>query len=170
MDHQTSGSPVSTSRRTVVAAAGAVGLGAALAACGGSNNSASSTPSQDSSSQASGSSSAAGSSAGSSSAPAGGSGGGAVLAKTSEIPQGGGKVFPDKQVVVTQPTAGTYKAFTAVCTHQGCTVNQVQNGTIDCPCHGSKFHIADGSVADGPATQPLAPTKITVEGGSVKLA
>ncbi|MDF3291694.1 Rieske (2Fe-2S) protein [Streptomyces silvisoli] len=166
MDHQTSGSPVSTSRRTVVAAAGAVGLGAALAACGGSNNSASSTPSQDSSSQASGSSSAAGSS----SAPAGGNGGGTTLAKTSEIPQGGGKVFPDKQVVVTQPTAGTYKAFTAVCTHQGCTVNQVKNGTIDCPCHGSKFHIADGSVAEGPATQPLAPTKITVEGGSVKLA
>ncbi|WP_269857155.1 Rieske (2Fe-2S) protein [Streptomyces sp. RPT161] len=166
MEHQTSGSPVSTSRRTVVAAAGAVGLGAALAACGGSNNSASSTPSQDSSSQASGSSSAAGSS----SAPAGGNGGGTMLAKTSEIPQGGGKVFPDKQVVVTQPTAGTYKAFTAVCTHQGCTVNQVKNGTIDCPCHGSKFHIADGSVAEGPATQPLAPTKITVEGGSVKLA
>ncbi len=170
MDHQSSGSPVSTSRRTVVAAAGAVGLGAALAACGGSNNSASSTPSQDTSSQAAGSSSAAGSAAGSSSAPAGGSGGGTVLAKTSEIPQGGGKVFTDKQVVVTQPTAGTYKAFTAVCPHQGCTVNKVQNGTIDCPCHGSKFHIADGSVAAGPATQPLAPAKINVEGGSVKLA
>ncbi|MCQ4046323.1 Rieske (2Fe-2S) protein [Streptantibioticus rubrisoli] len=165
MDDLTSGSPVSTSRRTVVAAAGAVGLGAALAACGGSNNSASSAPSQDSSTPASGSSSAAGSSA-----PAGGSGGGTVLAKTSEIPPGGGKVFPDKQVVVTQPTAGTFKAFTAVCTHQGCTVNQVKNGTIDCPCHGSQFHIADGSVASGPATQPLAPAKINVEGGSVKLA
>jgi Rieske Fe-S protein len=166
MDDLTSGSSVTTSRRTVVAAAGAVGLGAALAACGGSNNSASSAPSQDSSTPASGSSSAAGSSA----APAGGSGGGTVLAKTSEIPPGGGKVFKDKQVVVTQPTAGTFKAFTAVCTHQGCTVNQVKNGTIDCPCHGSQFHIADGSVASGPATQPLAPAKISVEGGSVKLA
>ncbi|GAA1926402.1 Rieske (2Fe-2S) protein [Streptantibioticus ferralitis] len=169
MDDLTSGSPVSTSRRTVVAAAGAVGLAAALAACSGSNsNSAASAPSQDSSSQASGSSPES-----SSSAPAGnggsGGGGGAVLAKTSDIPQGGGKVFPDKQVVVTQPTAGTFKAFSTICTHQGCPVNQVQNGTINCPCHGSKFHIADGSVANGPATQPLAPAKISVEGGSVKL-
>ncbi|MGW7008353.1 Rieske (2Fe-2S) protein [Streptomyces sp. NPDC054933] len=162
MDDLTSGSPVSTSRRTVVAAAGAVGLAAALAACSGSNsNSAASAPSQDSSSQASGSSPESSSSAA--------AGSGAVLAKTSDIPQGGGKVFPDKQVVVTQPTAGTFKAFSTICTHQGCPVNQVQNGTINCPCHGSKFHIADGSVANGPATQPLAPAKISVEGGSVKL-
>ncbi|MEU1627981.1 Rieske (2Fe-2S) protein [Streptomyces sp. NPDC020096] len=165
MDDLTSGSPVSTSRRTVVAAAGAVGLAAALAACSGSNsNSAASAPSQDSSSQASGSTPES-----SSSAAAGSGGSGAVLAKTSDIPQGGGKVFPDKQVVVTQPTAGTFKAFSTICTHQGCPVNQVQNGTINCPCHGSKFHIADGSVANGPATQPLAPAKISVEGGSVKL-
>ena len=71
---------------------------------------------------------------------------------------------------MTQPTAGQYKAFSAVCTHQGCTVAKVEGGTIDCPCHGSKFHIADGSVAAGPAPSPLPAQKITVAGGEVTLA
>ena len=53
-----------------------------------------------------------------------------------DIPVGGGKVFDALKVVVTQPTAGDYKAFSAVCTHQGCTVNGVSNGVITCPCHG----------------------------------
>src|SRR5438445_330336 len=70
---------------------------------------------------------------------------------TADVPVGGGKVFADKQVVVTQPAQGTFAAFSAVCTHQGCTVDSVANGTINCPCHGSKFKIADGSVATGPA-------------------
>jgi Rieske Fe-S protein len=69
--------------------------------------------------------------------------------------------------VVTQPTAGSFKAFTAVCTHQGCTVGTVAGGTIDCPCHGSKFSIKDGSVVNGPATSPLAAITIKVEGTSV---
>jgi len=95
---------------------------------------------------------------------------GDALAKTSDIPEGGGKVFAAQKVVVTQPAAGQYKAFSAVCTHQGCTVSQVNNGMINCPCHGSKFKIADGSVAQGPATQPLAPANITVSGSDIKLA
>ncbi|TMR12979.1 Rieske (2Fe-2S) protein [Nonomuraea turkmeniaca] len=95
---------------------------------------------------------------------------GKALAATADIPEGGGKVFESQKIVVTQPTAGDFKAFTAVCTHAGCTVATVQNKTINCPCHGSKFSIEDGSVADGPAGAPLAEKKITVDGDSIRLA
>ncbi len=169
MDASSAATPVNPARRSVVAAAGAAGLASALAACGGSGKtSGSATPSQgggDTSQQASQPSSGSDGGTGSGT----GSGGGAQLAKTSDIPKGGGQVFADQKVVVTQPSAGQFKGFSAVCPHQGCTVSEVKDGTINCPCHGSKFHIADGSVATGPATQPLAPAKITVEGGSVKM-
>ena len=69
--------------------------------------------------------------------------------------------------MITQPEAGTFKAFTAVCTHAGCIVNTVSGGTINCPCHGSKFSIKDGSVVNGPATSPLTPIAIKVEGTSI---
>jgi Rieske Fe-S protein len=95
---------------------------------------------------------------------------GAALASTAEIPVGGGKVFDGKNVVVTQPVSGEFVAFSAVCTHQGCSVATVLGGTINCPCHGSKFSIKDGSVAGGPAPQPLSKVQITVEGTSIKLA
>ncbi|MEV0196802.1 Rieske (2Fe-2S) protein [Nonomuraea sp. NPDC050691] len=97
------------------------------------------------------------------------SGGGKALADTSDIPSGGGKVFESQKIVVTQPADGEFRAFTAVCTHAGCTVASVSNGTINCPCHGSKFKIDDGSVADGPAEQPLAEKKIKVDGGKIML-
>ncbi|MFG1710234.1 Rieske (2Fe-2S) protein [Nonomuraea sp. M3C6] len=93
-----------------------------------------------------------------------------ALADTADIPSGGGKVFEGQKVVVTQPVDGEFKAFTAVCTHQGCTVATVSNGTINCPCHGSKFKIEDGSVANGPASEPLKEKKITVDGGKIRLA
>lgn len=96
--------------------------------------------------------------------------GGAPLARTSDIPVGGGTVFAEKKVVVTQPEAGEFKAFSAVCTHQGCIVNKVADGTIDCPCHGSKYRIADGSVAAGPAPRPLPAEQINVSGEEITLA
>jgi len=96
--------------------------------------------------------------------------GGVALAGTADIPVGGGKIFAKKGVVVTQPTKGTFKAFSTVCTHQGCAVEKIADGTIDCLCHGSKFKIADGSVANGPANRPLAAKKIIVDGDSLKLA
>jgi Rieske Fe-S protein len=83
---------------------------------------------------------------------------------------GGGQILTGPKIVVTQPTAGAFKAFTAVCTHQGCTVGTVANGTIDCPCHGSKFSIKDGSVVNGPATRPLAAIAIKVDGTSIEEA
>ena len=91
------------------------------------------------------------------------------LGPVTAIPVGGGRVFPNQQVVVTQPTAGTYKAFSAVCTHAGCTVGSVSGGTINCPCHGSKFNITDGSVANGPAKQPLPAKQVDADGGTLRL-
>jgi Rieske Fe-S protein len=90
-----------------------------------------------------------------------------ALATTAQVPEGGGKIIDGKNIVITQPEAGSFKAFTAVCTHQGCIVSSVSGGTIDCPCHGSKFSIKDGSVVNGPATRPLAAIAISVEGTSI---
>jgi Rieske Fe-S protein len=86
-----------------------------------------------------------------------------------DIPVGGGKVFDALKVVVTQPTAGDYKAFSAICTHQGCTVNGVSNGVITCPCHGSTFDIATGEVKQGPATQALPTKSVTVGADGIKV-
>jgi Rieske Fe-S protein len=92
-----------------------------------------------------------------------------ALVKTSEVPVGGGKIITaaGAVIVVTQPQQGTFKAFSGVCTHMGCNVNSVSNGTISCPCHGSKFSAADGSVTAGPAPSPLPAVPVTVKGGSV---
>ncbi|MEU9330374.1 Rieske (2Fe-2S) protein [Streptomyces canus] len=133
------------SRRVVVAAVGAAGLALTLNACGSED---------DSSSSSSSDTAAAGS----------------VLGKTSDIPEGGGKIFKDSGVVVTQPTAGEFKAFSSKCTHQGCAVTGITNGIITCPCHKSEFSVTDGSVKKGPATQPLPEEKITVSGDSISLA
>ncbi|WP_308250672.1 Rieske (2Fe-2S) protein [Nonomuraea rhizosphaerae] len=135
----------------MIAGVGAGGLTLALAACGGGDNTSAAQPSADASQ---------------SSAPAGGG----ALGKTSDIPVGGGTVFKDQKVVVVQPTSGEFKAFSAVCTHQGCSVASVANGTIDCPCHGSKFKIEDGSVTAGPAKDPLPEQQIKVDGDQITLA
>jgi Rieske Fe-S protein len=93
-----------------------------------------------------------------------------ALAQTADIPVGGGKVLENQRLVITQPTKGEFKCFTAVCTHQGCLVAEVAGGTINCPCHGSKFKISDGSVATGPAVRPLRSVGIAVEGDAITRA
>lgn len=90
-----------------------------------------------------------------------------ALGKTSDVPVGGGKIYAGEKVVVTQPTQGAFKAFSAVCTHQGCVVAEIKGTDIDCPCHGSKFSITDGSVVNGPATAPLQALKVSVAGGQI---
>jgi len=151
------------SRRALLAGAGVAGI-AALAGCttydannGGIAGPPPSQPAQSSQAAAAGT----GAAAGDSPAPAG------QLATTADIPVGGGKIISGANVVVTQPVANTFKGFSAVCTHQGCIVATIANGTIDCPCHGSKFSVKDGSVVNGPATSPLAPVAIKVEGTSI---
>jgi Rieske Fe-S protein len=94
---------------------------------------------------------------------------GPVTAKTSEIKVGGGAVFAAGQAVITQPTAGAFKAFSSICTHAGCPVAEVTD-TINCNCHGSKFSITDGSVVNGPATKPLPARTVTVTGDSVSVS
>jgi len=95
---------------------------------------------------------------------------GKVIAKTSEIPVGGGKIISEHKIVVTQPKKGEFKAFTAVCTHQHCTVGEVQKGVIECPCHGSEFSVADGAVKQGPAERPLPAFKVTVKGDGITVS
>lgn len=93
-----------------------------------------------------------------------------VLGTVDDIPVGGGKIFKDQKVVVTQPASGEYKAFSAICTHRGCTVTSVSDGVILCPCHNTTFKVADGSVVKGPATTPLPEKKIMVVGDKAMLA
>lgn len=147
------------SRRTLLACAGAA-CAAVLAGCSkyNSNNGgvAGSPPAQPSSSSAA----PAGSGSGAAAAPA-------ALASTSDIPVGGGKVLATKKVVITQPQSGAFHAFSAVCTHAGCIVGSVSGGTINCPCHGSRFNIANGAVVNGPAASPLPSVSIKVQGTSI---
>jgi Rieske Fe-S protein len=132
-------------RRTLLRGAALAGLAVPFVAACGSSSDSSSDSSQPS-----------GSASGSSSA------GGTELAATSAIPRGGGKIFADQKVVVTQSTSGKFKCFSAVCTHQGCLVASVSGGTINCDCHGSKYNINTGAVVGGPAPSPLPSKKIKV--------
>ncbi|MFL6080637.1 MAG: Rieske (2Fe-2S) protein [Ornithinibacter sp.] len=107
------------------------------------------------------------SAAGSAASGAASAAGDAIAA--ADIPVGGGKVFDRLKVVITQPTAGDFKAFSAVCTHQGCTVRGVSNGVITCPCHGSAFDITTGEVRQGPATQALPAKSVSVGADGIKV-
>ncbi|MCW2944925.1 MAG: Rieske (2Fe-2S) domain protein [Actinoallomurus sp.] len=141
-----------STRRGVLLGVGLVGIAGTLTACGGSNKGSDTAPAQEPAGKASAA-----------------KGGGSALAKTSDIPVGGGKIFNDEKVVVTQPKQGEFKAFSAICTHRGCPVGSVTGGKIHCPCHGSAFNIADGSVANGPADKPLPPKTVTVQNGEIQL-
>ncbi len=144
----------SLNRRRALSGSAAVAIGVPLlAACGDDSGSTATDP-------------------GSSSSPSdgGAAGGGAALASTSDVPVGGCFVVAGAKVVLTQPTEGDFKAFSAVCTHQGCVVESSTEGDIPCPCHGSKFSLDDGSPQSGPASAALAPVEITVDGDSITQA
>ena len=144
-DHPATG----PSRRTVLTSVGLAGVGVtALAGCGAAESAANS--------------------AASSAKDAATSAVKDAISKAT-IPVGGGKIFTDQKVVVTQPTSGVFKAFSAVCTHQGCPVTSVQNGTINCTCHGSEFDITTGAVKKGPATKALPEKSVTVTGDGIKV-
>ncbi|GLW65077.1 hypothetical protein Arub01_33210 [Actinomadura rubrobrunea] len=135
-------------RRGVLFGVGLAGAAGVLAACGGSG----------------------GGSGGQGSGGEGSGGAGSALGETAAIPVGGGKVFKAQKVVVTQPQQGQFKAFDVTCPHRGCPVDAVDGGTINCPCHGSKFSIDDGSVVSGPAKKGLTAKQVTVQGDQITLA
>jgi Rieske Fe-S protein len=139
-------------RTVVVAGAGAVAAAAALTACStyGKNDSA------PESKPASATAPVTNAQAGQPSPTA--------IAKTADVPVGGGVINGD--VVVTQPSAGSFVGLSSACTHAGCKVANVSGGTINCACHGSKFGL-DGSVVNGPATRPLAAKPVRVQGDSI---
>ncbi|MBW0274443.1 iron sulfur protein [Nocardia sp. MH4] len=85
----------------------------------------------------------------------------------SRVEVGGATAFPEHRIVVTQPSAGVYRAYSAICTHQGCSVTDIAGDVMKCPCHGSTFKLADGSVAKGPAREPLAELTVTVQGDTL---
>lgn len=95
---------------------------------------------------------------------AGGGGSEQVSVEKSKVPVGGGFVDEKAKVVVTQPKSGEFKAFSAVCTHEGCTVDQVKSNVIECPCHNSKFDGTTGEVTDGPAEKALPAKKVKADG------
>ncbi|MFE7657349.1 Rieske (2Fe-2S) protein [Streptomyces bottropensis] len=154
-------------RRTVMAAAGVAGLAVALTACGSEDSPSTSTSDSPGAGAGAGGDSTAEASGG---AGSGDGAGGTEIAKTSDIPEGGGKIFESEGVVVTQPKAGTFKAFSSVCTHSGCAVKTIADGVINCPCHNSNFSIEDGSVKSGPAPKPLPAKEVSVSGDSITLA
>ena len=157
-----------STRRGVLAGVGLVGLAGAVSACGSGGSG---------SSSAGTTAGAAPATTGAGSAPSSASGGGgstagaqgSALTTTSEIPVGSGKIFTSEKVVVTQPNSGDFKAFSAVCTHMGCIVSTISNGTIDCPCHGSQYSISTGAVVGGPAPSPLPAQTIKVTGSNIFL-
>jgi Rieske Fe-S protein len=147
----------------VLAGVGLVGLASAITACGAGASSSSTAGNAATTQAATGTTPAAPASSAASAASS------SALTATSKIPVGSGMIFPEPQVVVTQPSAGEFKAFSAVCTHMGCIVNQISNGTIDCPCHGSQYSITTGDVVSGPAPRPLPAKQIKVTGDSIFL-
>lgn len=154
-------------RRTMLGGAAVAAAGAALTACGGGAAPApAAAPSAPAKATAIGNVPPATAADAASEDAAGALNG---IGSAADIPVGGGKVVESAKVVVTQPVAGTFKAFSAVCTHQGCLVSKVVDSAISCPCHGSLFSAFDGTVKQGPATQPLAEQKLTVDNGTLKL-
>jgi Rieske Fe-S protein len=166
--HEASGA----TRRTVLRAAGVVALAGAgvapLTGCAAESTSGapSTTPTEPATSEPASSSPTAEAtpakpSASKAQAPKGPS------VATSKVPVGGGVILADADYVVTQPSKGSYKAFSKICTHQGCPVAEVRDGVIHCNCHGSEYSIKDGSVTKPPAPKPLAEAKTKVFEGEV---
>jgi cytochrome b6-f complex iron-sulfur subunit len=163
-------------RGLLVGASAAAGGGLLLAACGGSSGDPSTVASTTSADAASNTTSSAAATTAATSAaptttaaPAKTAAAGTVLAALSAIPVGGAvsaKGKDNAKILVCQPSAGKVVAFSAICTHEGCTVAPAKR-SLDCPCHGSKYDIATGKVLAGPAPKPLPSVKVAIDGKNV---
>ncbi len=143
-----------STRRAVLLGAGALGAAGVLAACADDDDDVPSSPPTPAD-------------------PATTSGGQPATPnpiKKADVPVGGGVVLKEANVVVTQPSSGTFTAFNATCPHAGCQVSGVSGGTINCACHGSQFAIADGAVVKGPATKGLTAKSVAVTGDSLTVS
>jgi len=133
----------------MLAAGGALAAAAVLGGCGGDGGSAASAQSSSSSNS--------------------GAGSGGDLVELSTVPVGGAvsaKAPDGKPIIVAQPSEGKAVAFSAKCTHMGCTVAP-SGAKLQCPCHGSQFDSLTGKVLRGPAQRPLSDFPVKVEGGTV---
>ena len=141
------------SRRSVLAVGAAAAGSVALVACGsdsGTTGAASTTPPSPTPS------------------PTGSTAGAAGLIAVADVPVGGSAAATNAgaPVVVAQPKAGEVVAFSAICTHKGCTVNP-DGAQLKCPCHGSVYDAFTGEVVSGPAPAPLPPVTVSVAKGVV---
>lgn len=166
------GTDLATTRRTLLRGAVLAGVATPiLAACGGGDDEPSASSSTASSPQSSDPAPSDGPSS-----EGGGGGGADAIAKTSDVPEGGGVILADPGIVITQPAAGEFKGFTNICTHQSCPLDNVTDGTINCVCHGSQFSIEDGSPVTGPngsdpsSIAALEEMPVAVQGDNISLA
>jgi Rieske Fe-S protein len=162
--------PVELGRRRVLLGAGAAGLAGVLVACGGDDGAtedpADTAPGPDTTTDDDGDT-ATDDDTGDDDGDDADDDEGEPLASTADVPVGDGVIVADQGVVITQPEEGEFRAFSSTCTHEGCPVGAVSDGLIRCPCHGSRFHIDDGSVENGPATSPLPEVQIRVDGDRI---
>ena len=160
--------PGTAPRRAVFAGAGALGAACFLAACGTdtTGSSGNNEPGYTNDPLPAGSAGTDGQ--GPTGGDTSGGGGGKVLVAAADVPEGGGVIAGD--YVITQPESGTYKAFSKVCTHQGCDVSKVDGGVIICPCHNSVFSILNGQPQNGPARQALPEKKVKLDGDNIVAA
>lgn len=100
-----------------------------------------------------------------------GLGAGTRVAALADVEVGGAVAIEldGRALLLTRPTADEVHLFSATCTHAGCKVAP-QGDLLECPCHDSRFALADGAVLGGPAREPLAEVPVRVEGGEVVLA
>ncbi|MFG2831535.1 Rieske (2Fe-2S) protein [Streptomyces sp. NPDC048434] len=89
------------------------------------------------------------------------------LGAAAEVPVGGAKLYREDRLVVSQPAKGTYKCFSAKCTHAGCILAEVEKKEGSCPCHGSRFDVTTGKVVQGPASEPLPEVPVKAKGGKL---
>ena len=136
-------------RRTLIGGACVVTAGVALTACGSSGDAGEDRPAAP---------------APTTTAPPGPDA--EVVAAVADVPVGGGVLLESQRLVVTQPAEGHFRAFIAICSHQGCNLSGVDGERIICPCHGSRFDL-EGVPIEGPAKRPLKSRPVAARGSDL---